>query len=69
METLKAWSPVIFAVCAVVFLAWVRRGHGGRFGTAIRWSDWHAWRRAVEDKQRELAELRAAEPPKPGVTK
>ena len=55
---LIAWSPIIFAVFAVIFLSWVRRGHGGKMGLAIRRSDWHAWKMAVEDREKELLELR-----------
>jgi len=59
---------IIFAVFMAVSLAWIRCGHGGRFGEAIRWSDWHAWRAAVDNKERELAELMAVEPNKPNTT-
>ncbi len=58
MQVLTAWSPVIFAVIAVIFLSWIRKGHGGRFGEIIRDSDWRAWKHAVERRERELEELR-----------
>lgn len=44
-------------------LAYFRSGpRGGAIGRAVRASDWYSWRIAVEDKERELAELRASEP-------
>ena len=47
--------------------AWILSGCGGKFGQHLRRSDWNSWRMAVEDKERELAELKAAEPPRPDV--
>lgn len=45
-----------------IFLAWTRRGHGGSIGQAIRNSDHWAWSRAVEEKKRELDDLKRMEP-------
>jgi hypothetical protein len=56
------WIVIPIALILSVSLAWLRNGHGGNFGEAIRRSDWYAWRDAVEDKERELSELKASEP-------
>jgi len=63
-ETLKTYSPIIVAICFLVFFTWIRHGKGGAIGKAIRRSDWLAWHDAVEEKERELAELRKVEPKK-----
>ena len=51
-----------------LFVFWVgmvivaRNGGGGTLGGKIRASDWWAWNDAMQDKQRELEQLRQAEP-------
>jgi hypothetical protein len=57
-------SWIVLPTVLILFggLAWLRSGHGGKFGEAIRNSDWHSWRMAVDEKERELTELKAAEP-------
>jgi Sec-independent protein translocase protein TatA len=60
---IPAWSPVVVAIILIILLNRMRKpGRGGAVGRAIRNSDWHSWKSAVEDKERELAELKAAEP-------
>jgi len=56
---------IFFAVVALLqgLLFWFRhKGCGGKIGQCIRNSDWHAWQSAVQDKERELAALKGAEP-------
>lgn len=59
---MSTFLPFIIAIVLIAGLSWIRRGNGGTFGQAIRNSDWHAWRMAVDDLERKLSELRAAEP-------
>jgi hypothetical protein len=60
---LPAYSPLIAALILFSALYFLRKpGRGGSLGNRIRNSDWWAWRDAMNDKQRELDELRAAEP-------
>ncbi len=61
------WIVIPSALLLYGGLAFLRSGHGGKFGQAIRNSDWHAWRFAVEEKERELAELKAAEPSRAAI--
>ena len=56
---------IVFGVAALLqgLLFWFRRPHsGGKVGQKIRDSDWHAWNMAVEDKERELDQLKNVEP-------
>jgi len=60
---LQPYWPFLVLVVMFSILTWVRgQGKGGRFGEAIRNSDWHSWKSAVDDKRRELNDLIAAEP-------
>jgi len=59
---MNALIPLLVFIALIAAATWMRRGHGGRIGRAVRESDHAAWRGAVEDKRRELAELIAAEP-------
>ena len=62
-EILRSYMPIIVAVIMVMGLTWIRSGNkGGRFGKAIRNSDWHAWRKAMDDKELELEDLRYSQP-------
>lgn len=54
--------PIVGALIMYAGLAWMRSGHGGEVGRRIRNSDYWAWEMAVEDKERELAELKRAKP-------
>jgi hypothetical protein len=54
--------PIGVAIILIAVISYARSGKLGSFGQAIRNSDWHAWNDAMQDKQRELAELREAEP-------
>ena len=56
------WIVIPVALLLVAGLSWTRAGHGGRFGAHIRASDWYSWRDAVNEKERELAELKSADP-------
>lgn len=61
--SLEAWMALPLALALYGGLFWLRSGHrGGWLGQRVRDSDWQSWRMAVEDKERELRELRAAEP-------
>ena len=60
---MKMFIPIIIGIVLLVALRWLRKeDRGGSFGQAIRNSDWHAWRSAVTDKEKELAELKEVEP-------
>lgn len=59
---MKPYLPYIAAFALYVLLAWFRSGHGGAIGERIRRSDELAWQDAVEEKEQELAALRAARP-------
>lgn len=46
-----------------IFLSIARRpGRCGTLGRKIRESDWQAWRDAVDEKERELMQLKRMEP-------
>lgn len=63
LELLKCYAPIIVAIIMVTLLTWLRSGNkGGKLGQAVRNSDWNAWRMAMDDKERELEELRRVEP-------
>lgn len=52
-------------ICLVIIVAalfLIRNGGGGSLGKKIRASDHWAWEEAVKDKERELQELKNAEP-------
>jgi len=59
---MKAFAPLFVLLALMALFAWLRRGHGGKFGQMVRDSDHAAWRDAVADKEAELAALRAAQP-------
>lgn len=63
MIELQPWMVLVVAAVLYGFLFWVRSGaKGGVVGRRIRDSDWQAWRMAMDDAERKLRELRAAEP-------
>ncbi|MFA5394947.1 MAG: hypothetical protein WC346_02900 [Methanogenium sp.] len=53
---------VAFFIFWLIIVALARNGKGGTLGAKIRTSDWQAWNYAVEDKQRELEQLKSIEP-------
>lgn len=61
---MKLLLPILVAVGGILFLKWVRAGHdrGGEVGRKIRWSDWMAWKYAVDEMEAKLSELKKAEP-------
>lgn len=60
---MSAYWVLVVAVVLYGGLYWLRQGkRGGIIGQRVRDSDWQSWRMAVEEKERELRELRAAQP-------
>ena len=59
------WLVIPFALLMVGGLTWFRSGYGGEIGRRIRFSDRLAWKDAVNDMERDLAALKAAEPKQP----
>jgi hypothetical protein len=56
---------LIFAVPILLFglVFWLRKpGKGGAVGRRVRYSDWLAWRDAMDETHRKLEELRKVEP-------
>ena len=51
---MKMLWPVLVFVVLQCWLAWMRRGHGGKIGRAVRRSDHNAWEMAVLDKQAQI---------------
>lgn len=59
---MKPFIPFLTLLGLMAILWWMRKGHGGRLGQAVRDSDHAAWRWAVEEKEAELRALRDSEP-------
>ncbi len=53
---------VVFLIFWIVIVALARNGKGGMLGEKIRASNWQAWNDAMQDKQRELEQLKSVEP-------
>jgi hypothetical protein len=55
--------PIAVGLILMSLLAWLRKpGKGGKVGRVIRHSDWLSWQNAVEERERQLEELKRAEP-------
>lgn len=60
-EGFMGWLILLFGIGMYVLIHALAKSDT-RIGTALRDSDHRSWEYAVEDRERELAELRAAEP-------
>lgn len=56
--------PLVVFIFLHLLFRWMRKGNGGVVGKKVRDSDHWAWQYAMEEKERELDELRKIEPPR-----